>query len=310
MGLSADTGSLAWVHTQGADVLGGAAAAGALVVCDAEGNVTVLDAKAGAVTQTFDLGGPVKSCAVQADGFREPSPRGPAPTLASQIEAAIADRDLELAIAQKLLLRELGTLDDEGVTHALITIASDPRTSPVLVADARAELATRRTGLSFMRDALARHYDYLKDELRPPPVGPIADALAAAKDASAAPLLVAHLFDPADSDDDLRRAALALSVLAGPNEVPDLARFLAMYRAAPDDPESVRSAVVSVGQALLSAGGAAGRAAVDRAIASGLTNPVVKEKLIALERAAFAGEGAAAPAAPAPAAPRAGPSGR
>ena len=50
-----------------------------------------------------------------------------------------------------------------------------------------------------MLESLARHYDFLKDVLRPPPVGPLADALAGMKETRAAPALVSHLFDPADT---------------------------------------------------------------------------------------------------------------
>src|SRR5579872_5350559 len=110
-----------------------------------------------------------------------------------------------------MLLKELAEMGDELATKALVDLASDPRTSPDLLVDARAALANRRNGATYMEAALARHYDYLKDVLRPPPVGPIAHALGAMNEKAAAPLLASHLFDPADTDDDVRETAAALA---------------------------------------------------------------------------------------------------
>jgi outer membrane protein assembly factor BamB len=291
MGFTANKGALRWVHTHSSDVLGGAAAKGALIVCDEQGKVTVLDAASGATVSELDLGEPVKSCAVQADGFRPATgghPQTPAMSLAGQIEAALESKNLELATAQRLLLRELGTMEDEQVTKTLVDVASDPRTSPALLGDARSELASRHNGASFMLEALGRHYDFLKGVLRPPPVGPIAQALASMKETSAAPLLASHLFDPADTDDDVRQAASALVTLAGPGQVPELKRFFAMYRAAPEQPEAIAEAVASAGQALLRVGGLDGRATVDRALAYPMTNLAAKERLSAMVHAADA----------------------
>jgi outer membrane protein assembly factor BamB len=282
MGFTAGKGSLAWVHTHPSDVVAGAATEGGVLVCDTEGKVTVLAAKTGGRISELDFGEPIKSCVVQVDGF---TPRGvvedPGP-LAKQLERALENGDLELATAQRLLLRELATLADEEATKTLIDIASDPRTSPLLLGEARAELAGRRNGARFMLDALGRHYDFLKDVLRGPPVGPLAQALGAMNEKGAAPLLASHLLDPADTDDDVMQAAAALVLVAGAPEVPTMKQFFAMYRDAPEEPAEVPAAVASVGQALLKVDGAAGRATVDLALAHPFTNGAVKAKLQAI----------------------------
>ncbi|MCP6769992.1 hypothetical protein NL529_34600, partial [Klebsiella pneumoniae] len=77
-----------------------------------------------------------------------------------------------------------------------VDLASDTRTGPDLLGDARAAIAKRRNGAAYMEAALGRHYDFLKDVLRAPPVGPVAHALGAMKERAAAPLLASHLFDP------------------------------------------------------------------------------------------------------------------
>lgn len=281
MGLDASKGNLSWVHTHASDILGGAAATGALVLCDETGHVTTLDARTGGVLGDVDLGEKIGGCVVQADGLHPTADAAAAPPLAEQIAQAILNRDAQLATAKRLLLHDLTSLEDESVTKTLIELASDERTSPLLIDDARKALADRRNGASFMMEALAHHYDFLKDVLRPPPVGPMAQALAAMGQKVAAPLLASHLLDPADTDDDVKRAAEALVVLAGPSEAPQLTQFFAIYRAAAPA-EDVETAVVSVAQALAKIGGADAQARVAAAMHDPMTLPNVRERLSAL----------------------------
>jgi outer membrane protein assembly factor BamB len=288
MGLSADSGALRWVHSHASDILGGAAASGGVVLCDADGKVTVLAAKTGGEISARSAGSPFASCVVQVDAFTPTTAAADVGPLAGQLQRAIENRDLDLATAQRLLLRELAILPDEDATKTLVEVVSDPRTSPALLGDARMDLAGRRSGSRFMIAALERHYDFLKDVLSPPPVGPIAQALAAMNEKNAAPLLASHLLDPADTSDDVRQAALAHVSLGGPAEVPVLKQFFAMYRDVPDDDAELSDAVASVGQALLKQGGADGRATVDLALSHGFTNAATKVKLQAILEASSA----------------------
>lgn len=250
MGFGAGKGKLAWAHLHGSDFIGGAAAAGGVVLCDEQGKVVELDAKTGGMVGEMDLGEPVKACVVNADARRVNGTPTDAMPLAQQLAAVVRADDPQIVVAQKLLLRELATTEDELATKTLVDVASDTRTSPDLLVDARTALANRRNGAAYMEAALARHYDFLKDVLRAPPVGPIAQALGAMKEKAAAPLLASHLLDPADTDDDVRQAAAALAVVAGPSELPTLRQFFGMYRASASD-DDVAAALVSVGQALI-----------------------------------------------------------
>jgi outer membrane protein assembly factor BamB len=182
---------------------------------------------------------------------------------------------------QRLLLRELATLPDDAVTKTLVDLASNPLTAPILISDARVALAARRSGARYMLDALARHYDFLHDVLLTPPVGPMAQALAAMKEKAAAPLLAAHLLDPADTDDDVKQAATALVELGDATQVPTLKQFVTLYRADADS-EAMAAAVVSAGQALLAYGGADGRKVVDVVLADPMTIEAVKSRLSAV----------------------------
>jgi outer membrane protein assembly factor BamB len=194
-------------------------------------------------------------------------------------------KEASMATAQRLLLRELANSDSENATKTLIEIASDPRSAPILVTDARTAIATRRNGASFMLAALAKHYDYLADVLASPPVGPIADALAAMKEPKAAPLLASHLLDPASSDDDVKHAAAALAVLATEKEAPQLRQFFQMNRSTADSDE-VALGVASAGEALLRVDPKEGRAMVTAAAKDPMTNDTAQKRLDAILAAA------------------------
>jgi hypothetical protein len=101
------------------------------------------------------------------------------------------------------------------------------------------------------------------------------------KEKGAGALLASHLLDPADTVDDVKQAAAALAVVAGPDQRPTLKQFFGMYRARAED-DDLAAAVVSVGQALIAqgAGGIVTDAAKDDS-----TVPYAKERLQALASA-------------------------
>ncbi len=288
MGFTVDGGKLAWVHLHEADFVGGAAAGGGVVLCDEQGKVEELDAQTGGVLGTLDLGQPVKACIVSVDAQHLSGTPKDVKPLGAQLSDAVLANEPQLAIAQKLLLRELASLEDEMATKALVDLASNPQASPDLLAEANTALANRRNGASYLEAALDRHYDYLKDVLRPPPVAPIAQALAAMKEKAAAPRLAAHLLDPADTDQDVKQAAAALAVVGTPAEVPALRQFFSMYRSsAPND--DIAAAVVSVAQALVTLGDKQGKAAVEAAAKDPMTVDYAKERLQAILSASGGG---------------------
>jgi outer membrane protein assembly factor BamB len=249
MGYDSATSKVAWVHLHPADFVGGAAGAGSVVLCDEQGRVTGLDARTGGTVFEGDLGEPVKACVVNVDAWHPTNAPADTKTLVGQLGDALLADDPQLVPMQRVFLHDIAAAEDDTVTKVLVDLASDPRTSPAVLPDARIALSNRKNGAKFMEAALERHYDFLKDVLRAPPVGPMAHALAVMKDATAAPLLASHLLDPADTDDDVMQAAAALVVIAGPGELPTLRQFCGMYRAtAPTD--EVGAAVVSAGQAM------------------------------------------------------------
>lgn len=275
-GLDSKSGALRWVRALPADIVGGAAASAGFVLCDANGKVWSLDAQ-GADAASADLGSKVRLCAVDA-GALPIAPSAARGALPVQIAEALDALDPDMAEAQRFLIAELGKQEDPIVTKTLIDLSSSPRISPDLRNEARRLLSLRKNGADYMLTALARHYDFVSGVLLPPPVGPLADALAASGEQRAAPLLAKHLNDPANSADDVARAASALVKLATPAEYEDLRTFFALYRATADD-ESLVAAVVSCAEAILRVGGEAGRAVVERASQDPLTQGDVRRAL-------------------------------
>jgi outer membrane protein assembly factor BamB len=238
---------VAWVHLHDSDLLGGGAGSGGVVLCDERGNVVSLDATTGSVLSSTSLGEPLRACVVNVDALPFAGPPNSPVTLVDQLAASLSTADAQLVAAQRMLLQELAPLPEPSATKALLDLAADPRTPPDLRKDARAALAKRTNDAADLSAALLHHYDYLRDVLQAPPVGPIAQALSRMKESAAAPLLAAHLLDPESTPDDVRQAAHALATLGGPAEAPALRQFFGMYRATADS-DDVVAAVVSVGR--------------------------------------------------------------
>ena len=270
MGFGAKGSQIAWTRLQSADPIGGAAASGGVILCNEDGKVVALDAKTGGTLSAWDIGAPLRACVVHVDDDKLEGTPSDAKPLITQLEEVVLADAPELSAAQKMLLRDLADMPDDTATKTLVELASDPRTGPDLLRDARTDLAKRRNGASYMEAALARHYDYLKDVLRAPPVGPIAQALGAMKETAAAPFLASHLLDPSDTEDDVKQAAAALAIVGGAGEVPTMERFFGMYRASAED-DDVAAAVVSIGQALIAIRGPQGRTEVAAAVSDPMT---------------------------------------
>jgi hypothetical protein len=279
LGLSDQDGSLRFVKSLSGDALGMSAAQHGFAVCDSSGKVSLVSEKGGDAGST-ELGARLTACAVDASSASFEETRAPA-ALAEQIGQALAELTPDMAVAQKLLVDELTKQDDPLVTKILIDLTSSTKIPPDLRSAARKLIATRRSGKEYMLAALERHYDYVSDVLLPPPLGPLADALAAMNEVSATPLLAHHLNDPANEMADVERAAVALGKLATPKEYEDLRTFFALYRATADEPSLV-NAVVAIGGALLRIGGAPGKTVVERAAQDPLTQADVKRGLGAL----------------------------
>ncbi len=177
----------------------------------------------------------MRACVVQLDGYEPAGKAEPALSRIEQLKVVMNDRDAQLVPVQRALLESLASDPSDDATALLLDLAGDPRTAPELAAAAEAKISGRRNGADALLRELARHYDYVTDVLRPPPVSVIAPALAAIKEPRGARSPGEHLFDPGDTDEDIHAAAKALEALATAAELPAIARFFAAYRATTDD---------------------------------------------------------------------------
>ena len=281
LGLSSSKATLHWVHTLPRGVVGGAAAQGGFVLCMNDGRVLQIDVRGGSAPERA-LGQPLRSCVVQAGDHRVSATSPPAP-LSEQLSAAVQLPDSELLPAQRWLLGKLAERPDAEVTQHLIEIAVNPRTPPVLAEETGKLIAQCRSGKEHMLAALEDHYDYLSESRRPPPVGALAEALAAMGEQRAAPLLAEHLNDPANSAEDARRVAKALAALATAEEYDDLRTFFTLYRATADQ-SALIEAVLSVAKALHRVGGERGHQLLEQAADDPLTHPAVKQGISEIVR--------------------------
>ncbi|MCC6213280.1 MAG: PQQ-binding-like beta-propeller repeat protein [Polyangiaceae bacterium] len=276
LGIAPTDGALRFVTVTPAPLLDVAAAEGGFALCASDGAVRWVGQR-GALSEGPTLAEPLLTCEIHASAAAAPA-AAPAATLPEQLAEAIRARETDLVVGQRFLLGELAKLPGPAVTRAVLDVAADPRVSPDLAGVADSVLAARRDGADVMLEALSRSYDFLSDERRPPPVGPLAEALAAIGDPRAAAPLARHLNDPATPLEALERCARALETLATPAETEALLQFFSLYRAAAEQPEIVR-AVVSVARTLRRVGGAEGRRAVKAALRDPLTQPEVAAAL-------------------------------
>ena len=284
LGLDARDGKLRWARSFERDLIGGAAAAGGFAFCDAGGDVWLVAGENGGSAGKVSLGAPVVSCVVDAGDFQVRAAPRPEP-LAAQVADAIRIKEADMGSIQRVLLVDLAQRDEPPITKLLVDLATDARTPPELMAETRRLLAARRTGPEHMLEALGRQYDFLEDVLRSPPVGPMADALAAMGERRAAPLLATHLHEPTNTTDDVRRAAEALVVLATAEETDALKMFFSLYRSTADDDNMVK-AVLAAARALLQVGGDEATEFVRFAADDPLTLPAVKQHMPELLSAA------------------------
>jgi outer membrane protein assembly factor BamB len=102
LGFDAKTGALSWAYPSEADFLGGAAYRGGFALCDATGDVVLLDASTGGVARHVALGQAVDACIVQADALAVPPAPRAAP-LAAQVARILQIPAPELAPIQRVL---------------------------------------------------------------------------------------------------------------------------------------------------------------------------------------------------------------
>lgn len=276
MAFAAKDAKLEWVHTGKDDVIATHAAKDGVVVVDKGGNVKLLAGKDGAVVKTFALGKP----AMSADAFADTLVigGGGAPPLAEQIKIATTTKDDRLATAQVYLLEQAAAVPDEATTAVLLEVADSERAVPAIKDAARKAIAARTNGADAMITMLGRHADFLKGT-RTPPVGPMAKALAAMKKKEAATPLLAQLLDPALPQVDLQDTAEGVAALADKEHVPDLKKFINVYRGSSSGNMKLSDALAAIASAIIRIEGDKGKEWVAATSKDPLTDADVRSTL-------------------------------
>jgi outer membrane protein assembly factor BamB len=321
--LGDEDGAIQWVQSNADDTLAGAPTSTGFVTCDASGRVTVYDGKTGGVRGRGDLGTPLRGCVVQAEEYAGTGKDDVRPSVDVQLAEALRQGDAREHAILQFFLQELLKYESPAVTKTLVDLASGGHRDTALMAEAKGLLAKRGKGTAPILEALAVHYDFLKDQLYPPPVGALAQSLASSKgskpgkeaaegkdakeakdarDPKAAALLASHLNDPQTSPLDCQRIAEALAILGTPAELAPLRQYFSVYHASAALEDAARS-VLAVAQTLLALGGERERPLLEQASKDVLTPEIVRKGLTELLAASAQAAPSSAPGA-APAEPK------
>ncbi len=225
--MDAKTAKLSWVHTGKDDFVAIHAGKDGVVGVDKAGTVKLLAAGNGALVKSFPLGKPALSADILADTLAIGS--GSSAPLPEQIKEATTLKDDRLSTAQVWFLDTAAAVPDEATTEVLLQVADSERAAPAIKEASRKAIALRTNGAAAMITLLGRHANFLKGT-RTPPVGPMAKALAVMKEKKAVQPLIEQLLDPALPQIDLQDTAESVAVLAEKEHLPQLQRFVNMYR--------------------------------------------------------------------------------
>ena len=224
-----------WVATLPADVVGAAVTADTVVVLDEAGALHALSREDGRTVGHADVG--LGATWASLDGVTLPA-LAPTETtsLGDQLLAATQDTDARLVPARAFAARLLAASPAPDVTARVLALCEDRALPPALRAAGCEALSQRRNGLEHALTALGRHAGHLTGTTAPP-VGPLAQAVAAAGLRAAVPALIAHLRDPATPTADLVPLAAALGALGEPAAVEPLEAFVRLHHAeSPEGP--------------------------------------------------------------------------
>jgi hypothetical protein len=266
----------AWVHPR-VDVVSADDVGPSIVFASQNGDVGAVDIKSGAQRSSYKTGLLLAGASFDAEGW-VPGDMGEPPNVLGALESIVWDRDARFTAVKVFAANAIGTISGKDADAALLKIVRAPKDVPVAVQKrAGEELVTRKDSDSapLIMDALKVHEDFISDT-HAVGVDVMARAAAALKLADAAPLLCAHLADPATPQTALADVVRALASLGGKEARRALKEFLLTYRgdaAYFGDP----SPLTAAGEGLLAMGDAEDRRTVDFVASDSWTiGPVAK----------------------------------
>jgi hypothetical protein len=231
-GVDPASNEVRWGYVHNADLAGVEASREGLAAVDENGHFLFVDARTGQLRWRVDLHAAAAQAVLQVPA--EFGPRGHveegARTPVEGLLQAAGGTDSRLLPAQLFAVRALIDHDVPEATHALVQVVTHRRYPQELRAAAAEAITRRSNGSEAMVEALAAHYDYVAD-VEAPPVGLLARGIAAHRERSAVPALIAHLQDPATAASDLPALVSALRELGDPACVQPLVDFIRLNHA-------------------------------------------------------------------------------
>lgn len=231
-GVDPASNEVRWGYVHNADLAGVEASREGLAAVDENGHFLFVDARTGVLRWRVDLHAAAAQAVVQVPmdfaptGHVEEGARTPVEGLL----LCAGGTDSRLMPAQLFAVRALIDHDGPDATHALVNVVTHRRFPQELRAAAGEAITRRSNGAEAMVEALAAHYDYVAD-IEAPPVGLLARGIAAHRERSAVPALIAHLQDPATPASDLPSLVSALRELGDPACVRPLVDFIRLNHA-------------------------------------------------------------------------------
>lgn len=305
LGFDAPTGRLRWVTSFSRAVTGGDASETGVTVCLEDGTLHHLRWSDGAVLPAGALDSRIRACEVRALDIEVTVPaREP---LEAQIQSAASSTGPDMAAVQLLLLDELARRPGATGTEALLAVAQDPLSAPVVVERAGELLRKRTDGIDAMLAALEAFAPRLplapgekppasdpalpveqpepntsgregREGLRRPPLEPLAEALTRAGEKRGAPLFARYLHEPAMQGAQSLALVHAVAFLGGPSEVPAVRSFYETYKNTGGDAEFI-AALGMAAEFLVQHGNADDRKMVASSRTDDLTHPDLREQL-------------------------------
>lgn len=229
---NAATGELRWAHRSSLDIEDMALGAAGIFIADRKGDVICLDMATGLMKGKIETGKMLTAASLHVGKFSPSAVKGKeAPeTLRESLLEMILDKDNRLVPIRQFALGFLAKIEDPEVTRDLLTVYMNKAVPVEIKTIARQKILERESGASFIIDAMQFHYDYL-NEISPPPVGVVAQALVKMKAKEGVLPLLQHLLDHETTLEDLREVAQALLELGDESIVPAVSDYLVRYHA-------------------------------------------------------------------------------
>jgi hypothetical protein len=227
-----NSGKLKWVYRNKVDVEHVQVVPGGLYLVDKKGEIVFLEASRGEAVHRVSTGSNIVTGVLDV-GRSAPSftpPAGEQEPLRGGLIEMILDNDNRLVPIRKYTLSFLADIHDPEVTKDLLDVYIHKGIPKEMKEVAREMLLGRESGAAYLVDSMKYHYDYL-EEMIPPPMGVVAQALVKMNAKEGVPGLVQHLLDHETPPDDMREIANALLQLGDVSIIPTLKDFIIRYHA-------------------------------------------------------------------------------